>query len=183
MGKTIPTGNELFDLFWQAYPFRNTKKIGKKKCLAKFKAKKYDAETVQLMIDWIERDIENRATTRSKKQFYADPCDPIVFLNNDRWEDPIGVVISKTVHREAHRSKAVYRNNVREKIMYWSDVILIRTDAELRANKQFISAYDTYPEFRVWVKGQRTGLKKKTTALPAWNSRPMSGVWLGKANP
>jgi hypothetical protein len=159
MNKPIPTGNELFDLFWEAYPFRNAKKIGKKKCLAKFVLKKYTPEIVQLMTDWIKQDIDNREAVRSKSQFYADPCDAIVFLNNERWEDPIGVVINKTVHRETHRSKAVYASNVKSLIEQWQNVVKEWPVTQLKEHKGFMSAAMAYPEFRKWAIEMRPELK------------------------
>lgn len=141
----------LFDQFWEAYPKRNNKKVGKRQCLEKFKKKKYAPETVQLMVDWIRQDIDNREAVKAKGKFYADPCNPIVFLNQYRWEDEIGVVINDTVRREGHRSKGVYSMNVKSAIGQFKDIVGHRTKAELRDNPGFMSAYGTYPEFREWA--------------------------------
>ena len=59
-----------------------------------------------------------------------------------------------TVDPEKSQAQLIYEKNVREKIELFSNIISERTKEELRANKGFMYAYDTYPEFRVWASKQ-----------------------------
>jgi hypothetical protein len=59
-----------------------------------------------------------------------------------------------TVDPEKSQAELIYEKNVREKIELFSNVVNERTKEELRDNKGFMYAYDTYPEFRAWAKEQ-----------------------------
>jgi hypothetical protein len=59
-----------------------------------------------------------------------------------------------TVDPEKSQAELIYEKNVREKIELFSNVIHERTKKELRSNKGFMYAYNTYPEFREWVGNQ-----------------------------
>ncbi len=82
-----------FNKFWQAYPKRNNKKVGKYPCSLWFKAEKPTGDEVQRMVDWLTVDNGNRA--KSQKKFYAELPDPIRFLKNRMWEDPIDSIVAK----------------------------------------------------------------------------------------
>jgi hypothetical protein len=76
-----------------------------------------------------------------------------------------------TVDAEKSPAQITYEKNVREKIELFSNVIHERTKSELRANKTFMYAYSTYPEFREWA-GKQT---YKTATLPPFNLSPILG--------
>lgn len=169
--KPRPTGNELFDIFWEAYPYRinGTGAMEKKRkgpALKWFEKESPSEEKVYDMVAWIKLDKENREASDTANHFYSAPPDAIVWLNQKRWMDEIGVEVTKTTRREAHRSKAVYANNAKEKIANWKNRIQDWTDEQLRASKPFQAAWK-YPEFRKWVKEQRAGRKpEKITPKP-----------------
>ena len=68
-----------FDDFWAVYPA----KVDKKKCLAKWKAKKLDR-----IADQIIANVNHRLTNDSRwsRGIIANPH---TYLHNDRWEDPL----------------------------------------------------------------------------------------------
>ncbi len=80
------THKEAFNLFWKLYPQRNGKKIGKYPCELWFEAKRPSDEVVETMINWLKTDADNREIA---KDFYANLPDPIRFLKNRMWKDPI----------------------------------------------------------------------------------------------
>jgi hypothetical protein len=158
MGKPRPTGNELFDIVWAAYPARNGRKETKAPSLKLFKQMKVSEETAYDMVEWIKKDKESRESLNQQNLFCKPPMDMVRFLRHTVWEDEIGVEVTKTTRREAHRSKAVYGNNVNELIEHWQGVIKEWPDDRLRASKSFQAAWK-YPEFRDWVKKERAGRK------------------------
>ena len=157
--RTIKTGNELFDIFWKEYPARNNKKVTKKASLAWFKKHDPPEETVYDMIQWLKKDKENRDLLTSQEQFCPPPQDAIRFLNAEAWVyDEIGKVCTKTQRREAHRSKAVYGNNVQNLISQCEGIIKEWPIQKLLRNAT-IRAGRKYPEFRAWAIKQRPELK------------------------
>jgi hypothetical protein len=157
--RTIKTGNELFDIFWQIYPPRDNKKKTKGPSLAWFEKNKPAEELVYDMVEWVKKDKANRELLLSQKLFCAPPKDAIRFLKDKDWMDEIGEPATKTEKREAHRGKAVYANNIKALISHWQSVILEWSDDKLRASKAFQSAWK-YPEFREWVKKERANRTK-----------------------
>jgi len=75
-----------FDRFWQAYPKRNGKKVGKNECGVWFAKFKPPTDMVDRMVSWLEIDSRNRVKS---KDFYASLPDPIRFLKRVMWEDDI----------------------------------------------------------------------------------------------
>lgn len=92
------TQTETFETFWQAYPKRNGKKVGRYPCSLWFEAKKPSPETVQLMVQWLETDKANRRASTGKR-FYGGLPDPIRFLKYKMWEDDIGPLVKKQASR------------------------------------------------------------------------------------
>lgn len=68
-----------FDEFWEAYP----KKAGKKKCQAKWKARKLDSMAERIIQDVLERVEKDYNWTRGFSP------NPETYLNGDRWNDDI----------------------------------------------------------------------------------------------
>jgi hypothetical protein len=153
--RTIKTGNELFDIFWQIYPPRDNKKKTKDQSLTWFEKNNPSEELVYDMVEWIKKDKANRELLLSQKLFCAPPKDAIRFLRDKDWMDEIGEPATKTEKREAHRSRAVYGNNIKSLIRDWENVITEWPRERLWANKAFKYAYNAYPEFRAWVKKAR----------------------------
>lgn len=75
-----------FERFWQAYPKRNGKKVGRNECGIWFVKFKPSTDMVSRMIAWLEIDSRNRVKS---KDFYASLPDPIRFLKRVMWEDDI----------------------------------------------------------------------------------------------
>jgi hypothetical protein len=156
---TRKTGNELFDIFWQQYPARtNSAGVSEKKrkgpALKWFEKNKPAEELVYDMVVWLKKDIGLRAKSETSSAFYPAAPDAVVWLNQSRWMDEIGEVVTTTQRREVKRSKAVYGNNINSLIDQYKGIVNTWTVAELRANPGFIKAYNTYPEFRAWVQKQ-----------------------------
>ena len=64
-----------FDAFWKAYP--NVRKVAKKNCLAKWKAKKLDAIAEKIISD-----------VRAKADTWGEFApSPLTYLNQERWND------------------------------------------------------------------------------------------------
>ena len=80
-----------FNIFWQKYPRRNGKKIGKKLCREWFELHK--SADVDAMVAWLEVDNGNRE--HAQKVFYASLPDPIRFLTREMWEDDIEPIRKK----------------------------------------------------------------------------------------
>jgi hypothetical protein len=163
MGKPRKTGNPLFDIVLAEWSPRITnagvwEKRKKGPARKKFELINPTEEEAYDMVAWIRKDKECREKAKASNSFYTPPSDLIVFLNNESWEDEIGIEITKTTRREAHRSKAVYGNNIKSLIEHWQGVIKEWPDDRLRASKSFQAAWK-YPEFRDWVKKERQGRK------------------------
>jgi len=77
--KPTTSATNRFEEFWQAYP----KKVGKKPCSAKWKARRLDRLADQI--------IENvKARIESDDQWLRGFVpNPLTFINQDRWDDPI----------------------------------------------------------------------------------------------
>jgi len=164
MGRSRPTGNELFDILWAEYPPRiNGSGVKEKKkkgpALKKFEQENYSDETVYDMIAWIRQDKECRDKSRASKEFYSPPPDLIVFLNQERWMDEIGVEVTDSQRYEKKRSKTIYSKTIQEKINQWSNVIQDWPAGKLKANKMFMEASRAYPEFKAWALEQRPDLR------------------------
>jgi hypothetical protein len=149
------TGNELFDIFWKEYPARNGRKCTKSESLKWFKDKKPSEETVFDMIEWLKRDKESRSSLESNGLFCSPPKDAIRFLRKEVWADEIGEVVTESSQYEVNRSVSIRKKAVTSAIAQFQDIVGHRTKAELRENQGFMSAYDTYPEFREWA-GKQT---------------------------
>jgi hypothetical protein len=176
------TGNELFDIFWKAYPARVNgagvmEKRKKGLALKWFEKENPSEEKVYDMLAWIKKDKECRETSENANKFYSPPPDAIVFLNQKRWMDEIGEVLTKTDRREAHRSQSVYANNIKALIAHWQGVILEWPPGKLKASKAFMAAA-AYPEFAKWAIGQKPDLKgaKADEADNPPLSRPKNAV-------
>jgi hypothetical protein len=161
--KPRPTGNELFDIFWKEYPPRIngagvTEKRKKGLALKWFEKEKPSEEKVYDMLAWIKKDKECRKTSEDANKFYSPPPDAIVFLNQKRWMDEIGEVLTKTDRREAHRSRSVYSNNVQSLISQCQGIIKEWPIQKL-LKSPVIRAGRKYPEFRAWAIEQRPDLK------------------------
>ncbi len=76
------THREQFNEFWEIYPKRNGKKVGRDFCELWFKAEKPDNERFGKMMYFLKTDIANREYCRKRNKFYAAPQDPKVFLKN-----------------------------------------------------------------------------------------------------
>ena len=72
-----------FREWWDVYP----KKVGKKQCLAKWKARNLDA-----MADRLIADVKRRAA-HDRKWLAGYIPNPLTYINGDRWEDEIEPVI------------------------------------------------------------------------------------------
>lgn len=154
----MKTGDKLFDRFWQAYPARNKKKVGKYPCQLWFKAYTPSVETASAMIDWIEQDKANRASVEAEGGFYAPPKDPIRFLKDRAWLDDIGVILNKQQRQAKVRKKnsdVMRERKVSEYINSYSRIIMERTTQQLVNDKIFMYAAKAYPEFRAWALNKR----------------------------
>lgn len=72
-------GSEAFERWWAAYP----KKVGKKPCITKWKAKKLDA-----MVDRLVADVEKRIAEDGRWLDGYIP-NPATYLTQERWEDEL----------------------------------------------------------------------------------------------
>lgn len=82
MRTPTPTGNPLFDEFWEAYP----KKVAKPKAIRAFARLHMTRE----LLDIILADIRcKQRTERWKKQDGLYIPHPASYLNNRRWEDEV----------------------------------------------------------------------------------------------
>jgi len=160
MGRSRPTGNELFDIFWAEYPARNGRKLTKKDSLAWFKKNKPTEETVCDMVKWLRVDRQSREALKIQKKFCAPPKDAIRFLRHECWVyDEIGVEVTDSQRYEKKRSKTIYSKTIQEKINQWSNVIQDWPAGKLKANKMFMEASRAYPEFKAWALEQRPDLR------------------------
>ncbi len=83
-----------FERFWQAYPKRNGKKVGKHECGIWFARFKPSSDMVDKMVAWLEIDKNNHRA--DSKEFYASLPDPIRFLKRVMWDDDIELIKSET---------------------------------------------------------------------------------------
>ena len=81
-----------FDEFWKLYP----KKVARKPCLAKWKARKLDRVADQIIENVRER-IE-----KDSQWLRGFVPNPLTYINQDRWEDPIQ---KETAGEKAQRSR------------------------------------------------------------------------------
>ena len=158
VNKTI----DQFKAFWKAYPQRNKKKVGKYPCQLWFEAKKPAPETAEKMIDWLEQDKANRASTEKENGFYAPPCDPLRFLKERMWEDDIGVVLTKADRKakEAKKTSDIHKQRrIESYISGFENIINSWPINRLLLDKQFRYACSAYPEVKAWALEQRPELK------------------------
>lgn len=91
-----------FDKFWQVYPKRNGKKVGKHDCRVWFLKHNPTDAVINRMVTWLDIDNGNRDVCQ--KKFYANLPDPIRFLKRRMWEDDIEALTKKLVNTCAHCS-------------------------------------------------------------------------------
>jgi hypothetical protein len=156
MGKPRKTGNPLFDIVWAEWPPRITgagvwEKRKKGPARKKFEQINPTEEEAYDMVAWIRKDKECREKAKASNSFFTPPADLIVFLNNGSWEDEIGVEITDSQRYEKKRSQTIHSKTVTGHIETWSKLIHEWSIEKLRASTSFMSAYDTYAEFRAWV--------------------------------
>lgn len=173
MGKARKTGNELFDIFWQAYPARNGRKNTKGESLEWFKKNKPAEETVFDMVQWLRLDKESRLALDKQSKFCAPPKDAIRFLKKQVWHDEIGIEVTDSSRYEKSRSKSIYSNNVQSKIDQFSNIIHDWPVGRLKANKSFMSACQL-PEVAKWALEQRLDLKGAKADVPVPKPEPVA---------
>jgi hypothetical protein len=81
------TPKDQHKIFWDLYPKRNGKKLGKYPCQLWFEAKK--PQDFSEMIAWLRTWLSNDEIMTKKKDFHAHLPDPIRFLKNRMWHDDI----------------------------------------------------------------------------------------------
>lgn len=91
-----------FQRFWEAYPNKNAKPRAAEKWASLVKSGVIKPETVQTILDSIERQKQTRQWKESDGEFIPLPS---TWLNNRRWEDQ-GPVVAKTTPA-AHRLQRV----------------------------------------------------------------------------
>lgn len=74
------TTEEMFDIFWKAYP----KKKDKAKAFRAFKKLKPDETLLNTILKALERQKNDPNWIKDKRQFMPYPS---TYLNNHRWED------------------------------------------------------------------------------------------------
>ena len=79
MRKAEKTGNELFDIFWSAYP----RKEGKPKSIRWFEKNKVDSETLEKMLKELERQSKAKNWKRIDMKYIPMP---LTWLNRRDWE-------------------------------------------------------------------------------------------------
>ena len=79
MRKAEKTGNELFDVFWNAYP----RKEGKPKSIRWFEKNKVDSETLEKMLKELERQSKAKNWKRIDMKYIPMP---LTWLNRRDWE-------------------------------------------------------------------------------------------------
>jgi len=83
---------DRFEEFWQTYP----KKVGKKPCSAKWKARRLDR-----LADQVIQNVKDRIEGDSQWLRGFVP-NPLTFINQDRWDDPIQ---KETAGEKAQRNR------------------------------------------------------------------------------
>ncbi len=154
---------QLFTQFWKAYPARNKTKIGRYPCSLWFEAKNPSPSTVRAMIDWLEQSKANRDATGKEGTFHAAPCDPIRFLRERMWEDPIGVILTKTQRYDAKVKKQdkYHRAQKRKELKeLWTSLLADWTVDKILNNHSFKVECESTPGFKAWAIKQRPGLGK-----------------------
>ena len=72
--------NEMFDVFWKAYP----KKKDKTKAFRAFKKLNPDEKLLNTILSVLERQKNDANWVKQKRQFMPYPS---TYINNRRWED------------------------------------------------------------------------------------------------
>ena len=85
--------NELFDMFWNAYP----RKIGKQKCINWFQQHKVDTNLVNKMINAINN---QKATEQWLKDAGRFIPHPYTWLNRGGWDDEVGATITSVTDED-----------------------------------------------------------------------------------
>ena len=85
--------NELFDMFWSAYP----RKIGKQKCINWFIQHKVDTNLVNKMINAINN---QKATEQWLKDAGRFIPHPYTWLNRGGWDDEVGATITSVTDED-----------------------------------------------------------------------------------
>ena len=102
-----------FACFWEAYPKRNGKRVGKKDCQEWWLKVKPNVEMFTGMIAWLRIDGQCRVAAQVNNVFYAAPKDPIRWLKGYGWEDDIGGVGDVVEDKYAGKQcgKSLYKNH------------------------------------------------------------------------
>ena len=85
--------NELFDMFWNAYP----RKIGKQKCINWFIQHKVDKNLINKMINAINN---QKATEQWLKDAGRFIPHPYTWLNRGGWDDEVGATITSVTDED-----------------------------------------------------------------------------------
>lgn len=103
------TKNELFEMFWKAYP----RKIGKAKCLSWFKAHKVDEDLLADMLNKIAVQTSSEQWLKDNGQYIPHPY---TWLNRGGWEDEVDMVVdySESKPTEIKMSKKAEQEEVDE---------------------------------------------------------------------
>jgi len=131
----------------------------KKPARIKFESLNLSKEMVYDLVAWIKKDVDLRATSEASGGFYSPPPDLVVFLNQEKWTDEIGVVVTKAQRKEKNRRKSVLLGNIKSYISQFENIIHEWTVQELLHHKQFRYACDAYPKVKAWALEQRPELK------------------------
>ena len=85
--------NELFDMFWNAYP----RKIGKQKCINWFQQHKVDTNLVNKMINAINTQKTTEQWLKENGRFIPHPY---TWLNRGGWDDEVGTNITSVTDED-----------------------------------------------------------------------------------
>ena len=85
--------NELFDMFWKAYP----RKIGKQKCINWFIQHKVDTDLVNKMINAINTQKTTEQWLKENGRFIPHPY---TWLNRGGWDDEVGATITSVTDED-----------------------------------------------------------------------------------
>jgi hypothetical protein len=86
-----PLAHLGFNRFWEAYPARNGRKVGRQEALTVWRDKKLEPRADEI-IGALQRQNLHRDECKRAGVFCAEPKDAFRWLNKARWEDEVAVV-------------------------------------------------------------------------------------------
>lgn len=83
------THSAEFITFWETYPDRRGRRVGKQDCWVWWKQNKPDSELTNRMIAWLKADNIARRKAKGVGAFYPEPKDPERWLKDKGWLDDV----------------------------------------------------------------------------------------------